>query len=94
MSLADASERSLPARPGVVEVEPMWMSKPLYESLPFCYMAIGLVVTAVAFFVDHGRWQALAFAVGLSLLVGGLVLWLKRRDYRSSRSRTPFEKTL
>jgi len=72
----------------------MWMTKPVYESLPFCYMAVGVTVAGAAFFVDQGRWQVACLAVGLPMLVGGLVVWLKRRDYRSSRSRTPFEKTL
>jgi hypothetical protein len=72
----------------------MWMSKPFYESLPFVYMAIGLAAAVASFFVAEVRWQAACLAVGIPFLVGGLVLWLKRRDYRSSRSRTPFEKTL
>jgi hypothetical protein len=72
----------------------MWMTKPVYESLPFVYMAAGLVAAAAAFFVEQGRWQAVCVAAGMALMIGGLVLWLKRRDYRSSRSRTPFKKVL
>lgn len=72
----------------------MWMSKPVYESLPFFYMAIGLVTASAAFFVEPVRWQAACIAVGLPLMVGGLVLCLKRRGYRSSRSRKPFGGTL
>lgn len=72
----------------------MWVTKPIYESMPFIYMAIGVAGAVAAFFVDEGRWQAITLAAGMVFLIGGLVLWLKRRDYRSSRSRTAFDKTL
>jgi hypothetical protein len=70
----------------------MWMTKPVYESLPFVYMILGVLVGATAFLAEQTRWQAVCVGTGMVLMTGGLVLWLKRRDYRSSRSRKPFEK--
>ena len=71
----------------------MWIAKPLYESTPFVLMLLGAVTASAAFCVDGAAWQAAAVVPGLAALIGGLVLWLKRRDYRSSRSRKAFEET-
>ena len=69
----------------------MWLRKPLYEALPFAYMSVGLVAAGVSFMLEEGYgFYALLFA-GLASLTGGLVLWLKRRDYRLSRSRSTLE---
>jgi Flp pilus assembly protein TadB len=72
----------------------MWVSKPVYESVPFLYMAVGVCAAAAAFFIGQEPWRILSLLVGLVFVTGGLVLWLKRRDYRTSRSRTAFHKTL
>lgn len=70
----------------------MWLRKPLYEALPFIYMAAGLVSAGVALWVaESGIWPYALLIAGLAALTGGLVLWLKRRDYRLSRSRATFE---
>lgn len=72
----------------------MWLSKPVYEGLPFYYMGLGLALLAAGFFIDYWRWSPICALLGLPLLVLGLVLWLKRRDYRASRSRSRFDETL
>ncbi len=72
----------------------MWLSRPVYEGLPFYYMAAGLAAAVAGFYVPRGLWAHLCLAAGLLLLVAGLVLWLKRRDYRSSRSRARFDESL
>ena len=65
----------------------MWLARPVYEFLPYYYMALGVVVVLGSIYIDRWYWpQILGVAGGVSL-VGGLVLWLKRRDYRRSRSR-------
>lgn len=69
----------------------MWLSKSVYESLPWYYLAAGLVALGLGFFVDRGPWPEILFAAGFVGLVAGLVLLLKRRDYRASRSRMDFE---
>jgi hypothetical protein len=72
----------------------MWLSKPVYEGLPFYYMGLGLASLTASFYIEFWYWPRICALAGLTLLVGGLVLWLKRRDYRSSRSRTRFDETL
>ena len=65
----------------------MWLAKPVYESLPYYYMALGLVAGLGSFHIERWYWPELLGLAGTASLVGGLVLWLKRRDYRRSRSR-------
>lgn len=69
----------------------MWLSKPLYEALPFAYMAVGLAVAIASFVLEPRPWSLALTVVGLCMLTGGLVLWLRRRDYRTSRSRAAFD---
>jgi len=66
----------------------MWLSKRIYESLPYYYMALGTLAIVASFGVNAGHWPDIFAGVGVLGLVGGLVLWLKRRDYRRSRSRS------
>jgi len=62
----------------------MYLSRPVYEMLPYAYMALGAVLLGISFFVTHGStWLMWA---GMLALVVGLVLWLKRRDYRTEQS--------
>ena len=62
----------------------MYLSRPVYEMLPYAYMVLGAVLLGISFFVTQGStWLMWA---GMVALVVGLVLWLKRRDYRTARS--------
>jgi len=62
----------------------MYLSRPVYEMLPYAYMALGAVLLGISFFVTRGStWLMWA---GMLALVVGLVLWLKRRDYRTEQS--------
>ena len=65
----------------------MWLSRLVYESLPYYYIALGIAAGLVSFHVDGWYWPEIIAAGGASSLIAGLVLWLKRRDYRKSRSR-------
>lgn len=65
----------------------MWLSKPLYESVPYFYLAAGLISLVASLYVNYWRWPLICTVVGLACLVAGLVVWLRRRDYRQSRSR-------
>jgi hypothetical protein len=59
----------------------MWVSKPIYESLPYFYLLAGAISLAASMYLNH--WY-----VGLLCLVAGLVIWLKRRDHRNQDRRT------
>jgi len=69
----------------------MWLSKPFYESLPYYYIAVGLIALIASLYVNHWYWPLIGTVVGLGSLVAGLVVWLRRRDYRRSRSRDNVE---
>ena len=63
----------------------LWLSKPIYELLPYFYMAGGLLALGASMYLDYWYWPTICLAAGLILLVGGLMVWLKRRDYRHNR---------
>ena len=63
----------------------MWLSKPIYEALPFYYIAIGLVALLARLYVDYWYWPLICTVVGIGSLVAGLLVWLKRRDHRAER---------
>lgn len=64
----------------------MWLARPVYELLPYFYMLLGLVLVAASFWVNAARSSSwLLGGGGLAMLVG-LVLWLKRKDYRKAQS--------
>jgi len=64
----------------------MWLSRPLYELLPYLYMVAGAVLLAAAWLVEIRTWPSIFLAVGALSLLGGLVLWLRRKDYRTKQA--------
>ncbi len=61
----------------------MWVSKPIYEGLPYFYLVVGIVTLAASMYVNHWYWPTISFVTGLFCLVAGLVILLKRRDARA-----------
>ena len=62
----------------------MWIPRPLYEVIPYGYMGLGTALLAAAFFVEQGP-RGLLLVLGATGLTVGLVLWMRRRDYRASQ---------
>ncbi|MEJ2127731.1 MAG: hypothetical protein P8X81_02685 [Woeseiaceae bacterium] len=60
----------------------MWVSRPIYESLPYLYMLAGAASLAASMYINHWYWPTICFVTGVVCLVAGLVVLLKRRDYR------------
>jgi predicted MFS family arabinose efflux permease len=63
----------------------MWLSKPIYELLPYFYMGTGLAALAASMYLNYWYWPTICLLAGVGLLTGGLVIWLKRRDFRQER---------
>jgi hypothetical protein len=64
----------------------MWISRPLYELLPYLYMLVGIGLLAAAWVVEAKTWPSVFLSVGALSLMGGLVLWLRRKDYRTKQA--------
>jgi len=64
----------------------MWISRPLYELLPYLYMLLGAVLLVAAWLVNLRLWPSVFLTVGALSLLGGLVLWLRRKDYRAKQA--------
>ena len=64
-----------------------WVSKPLYESLPYLYLLMGAAALGASMYLNYSIWPTVCFVVGLICLVAGLVVLLKRRDYRETDRR-------
>ena len=65
----------------------MRLSKPVYESLPYAYMGLGAGALAFSWYWRAPLWSDVLVGVGLLSFVCGLVLVLKRRDYRIQKRR-------
>ena len=63
------------------------LSRPLYEGLPWIYMASGVLALLGSYWLAHGGVSLIVGLLGLVALVGGFVVLLRRRDYRELRSR-------
>lgn len=65
----------------------MWISKPIYEALPYFYLVVGVITLCASLYVNHWYWPTISFTTGLFCLVAGIVVILKRRDARSGKRR-------
>jgi hypothetical protein len=63
----------------------MWVPRRLYESLPYAYMAAGAALLAFAFLGRRGPHGLLMLFGGIGL-TAGLVLWMRRREYRENQT--------
>ena len=74
-------------------MRPMWIPHALYEVLPLVYIAAGVLQLLCAFFIEAGP-RALLLVTGSGCMIGGLVVWMRRRDYRATQAeyhRPPLE---
>ena len=69
----------------------MWLPKPVYELLPYVLISGGALLGAAGYFVSREWLQSALLLGGSFLAVVGLVVLLKRRDYRHSRSRVKYD---
>lgn len=62
----------------------MWISKPIYEGLPYLYIVLGSASLIGSMYLDYWYWPSIGFGVGIIGLVAGLVVLLRRRDHRDT----------
>lgn len=65
----------------------MHLSHPVYEGLPWLYMGAGVAALGVSYLIGDSHVVGLIVGLaGLAALLGGVVVLLRRRDYRHLRS--------
>ncbi len=63
------------------------LSRPLYESLPWLYILGGLLALAASYRLEgRGSLVTLLGILGFAALLAGIVILLRRRDYRELRA--------
>ncbi len=64
----------------------MRLPGPVYESLPWLYFAGGVLLLLASYRLHAGLWSMLLLLAGVLGLVGGAVIWLRRRDFRATHA--------
>lgn len=67
----------------------MRLSRPMYEGLPWLYIACGAAALGASYRLEE-RLLALSLAMGvagIAAVIGGVAVLLRRRDFRELRSR-------
>jgi hypothetical protein len=64
----------------------MYLARPVYELLPYAYVIAGACALAGAWYVRQAPWPTVLMIGGIAAIVGGLVIWLRRRDYRTTQA--------
>lgn len=62
------------------------LSRPVYEALPWLYILSGLGGLAASYFAESGLMSLALGLPGLVATIGGIVLVLRRRDFRKMRA--------
>jgi len=61
----------------------MWLSRPVYESLPYVYAAVGVAALGASWLLRAPALATTLFIFGALALTAGIMVWLRRRDFRS-----------
>jgi Flp pilus assembly protein TadB len=65
---------------------PKRLSRPVYEGLPWLYVACGTAALAGSYVLPSGFLSLFVGLGGIIAVLGGFVILLRRRDYRQLRS--------
>jgi hypothetical protein len=61
----------------------MRLARPVYESVPLVYAAIGAIAIAIGYFDREEPQSMVALLIGMAALVAALTIFLRRQDYRA-----------
>ncbi len=61
-----------------------YLNNRLYESLPVVYVLLGAALLWASYRYRDRGWSTLCAVAGLLGLVAGLVVWMRRSDYRAT----------
>jgi hypothetical protein len=64
----------------------MWIARPVYELIPYLYMVVGLVLLGAAWALNADILPGIFLLLGCLSLLAGIVLWLRRKDYRTTQA--------
>jgi LPXTG-motif cell wall-anchored protein len=64
----------------------MWLARPVYEALPYLYAISGAGCLVASWFASGESWSLALLLVGALALLAGLVIWLRRRDFRAQQA--------
>jgi hypothetical protein len=64
----------------------MWIARPVYELIPYLYMVVGLVLLGAAWALNVDILPGIFLLLGCLSLLAGIVLWLRRKDYRTTQA--------
>jgi hypothetical protein len=60
------------------------LTEPVYESLPAVYALGGALLLWLSYYFRQSWWSTPCALVGLLGLIAGLMVWMRRREYRAS----------
>ncbi|MEE4186482.1 MAG: hypothetical protein V2J12_12010 [Gammaproteobacteria bacterium] len=61
----------------------IWLSKPVYETVPFFYLVAGVALLLASLYLDYWYWPLICLVGGIVCLILGFLILLKRRDFRA-----------
>jgi len=64
----------------------MRIANPLYESLPAFYVLLGGLLLFGSYRLHSGALSMLLLIAGVLGVIGGVAVWLRRRDFRAANA--------
>jgi hypothetical protein len=62
------------------------LSNPIYESLPALYVLAGSLLLYGSYRLHSGALSMLLMIVGAAGVIAGVMIWLRRRDFRAANA--------